>query len=154
MRQERVGEFRRVRRRENGVAVCLEQVETVHAAFHVAGARHEEFVPEERLQGVKVEVSLFQETHLVIAGPYILLVEAVDQQHILRRKFHDAHLHSKEAERKANHVVALHAQCPVDRKFLAQSAQRHLHVGRDTRFGVTVALLNHLLYVGSGRCAL
>ena len=54
MRQERVGEFRRVRRRENGVAVCFEQVETVHAAFHVAGARHEEFVPEERLQGVKV----------------------------------------------------------------------------------------------------
>ena len=74
---------------DGGVYVVLAEV----ALAHFLAARHEELVPEERLQAVEVEPVLFEKRQLVVVGLDVLLVPAVYDQYIIGRKLYAPYLY-------------------------------------------------------------
>ena len=63
--------------------------------FNRIFTRNSQLVPEQRLQAIKVQIVVFEEVELRVIGLDVFLVQAVDDEHAIGRKFKTSDLRAE-----------------------------------------------------------
>ena len=104
------------------------------------GAGCRELVPEQRLQAVERDAVVGEEAHLRIRSLYVLLMVAVDEQHIVGRELDAGEFAAQDGHEQldAYALVLAHAELSGHRYLLAARLQREVATGEYVRCGGVV----------------
>lgn len=127
------------------MVACRRQMEAVEGIVSIVLSWYENFVPEDSLQRIEINIGLLEEANLVVVATTILLVDAINKQNVLRREFEAAYFEAEERKGELDDIITLHIEPPVAADVFSRSVDVYLDAAGEVISGLCV--LNDLSFV-------
>ena len=120
-------------------------MEAVEGIASIVLSWNENLVPEDRLQRIEIKIGLLEEANLVVIATTILLIDAINEQNVLRREFEAAYFEAEKRKGELDDIIALHIEPPVAANVFSRSVDVYLNATGEIISGLCV--LNDLSFV-------
>ena len=120
-------------------------MEAVEGIVSIVLSWYENFIPEDSLQRIEINIGLLEKTNLVVVATTILLVDTINKQNVLRREFEAAYFKTEERKGELYDIIALHIEPPVAADVFSRSVDVYLNATGEIISGLCV--LNDLSFV-------
>ena len=120
-------------------------MEAVEGIVSIVLSWYENLVPENSLQRIEINIGLLEKTNLVVIATTILLIDAINEQNVLRREFEAAYFKTEERKGELDDIIALHIEPPVAANVFSRSVDVYLDTAGEVISSLCV--LNDLSFV-------
>ena len=127
------------------MVACRRQMEAVEGIVSIVLSWYENLVPENSLQRIEINIGLLEKTNLIVVTTTILLIDAINEQNILRREFEAAYFEAEERKGELDDIIALHIEASVAADVFSRSVDVYLNATGEIISGLCV--LNDLSFV-------